>query len=209
MEAIKLGTDFYEREDVAQLARELIGKVICTALDGHYTSGIITETEAYAGIIDKASHAYGGRRTARTKIMYAAGGVAYVYLCYGIHHLFNVVTGRSGVPHAVLLRGIEPLEGVDVMMIRRKARTIGKTFSKGPGSASQALGIQTRYTGTSLAGNRIWIEDRGIAVPDKSILVTPRIGVDYAGEDALLPYRFVVNLSLSRTLHHSSSPHHL
>jgi DNA-3-methyladenine glycosylase len=148
---------------------------------------VITETEAYAGAGDKASHASGGRRTARNEPMYGQGGVAYVYLCYGIHHLFNVVTNREGTPHAVLVRAVHPLEGIDVM-VQRRGRV--RFSTGGPGTLSQALGIHTSQSGTDLLGTRIWIEDRGIVVPQKEVIVGPRVGVDYAGEDALLPYRF-------------------
>ena len=114
----QLPRSFYLATDVVDLARELLGKVILTEVDGLRTSAIITETEAYAGETDKASHAFGGRRTARTEVMYAQGGTAYVYLCYGIHHLFNVVTNQRDVPHAVLVRAAAPLEGITVMQDR-------------------------------------------------------------------------------------------
>src|SRR5688572_7863163 len=103
---MKLKRDFYTREDVVLVAKELLGKVLCTKWNGKTTSGIITETEAYEGITDRASHAYRGRRTERTEIMYSEGGTAYVYLCYGMHHLFNVVTNKKDIPHAVLIRAV-------------------------------------------------------------------------------------------------------
>lgn len=192
MEGLKLGADFYLREDVVVQSRDLLGKVLCTQIEGLYTAGIITETEAYAGVTDRASHAYGGRRTARTETMFAGGGLAYIYLCYGIHHLFNVVTAPEGIPHAILIRGIEPLEGIEVMEQRRKMPSSRKGFSDGPGTASSALGLHVKYNGSSLSQNRIWIEDRGISYPDNRIYIGPRIGVAYAKEDALLPYRFLV-----------------
>lgn len=184
---MKLDRSFYLRTDVVQVARDLLGKVLVTDLPEGRTAAVITETEAYAGAPDKASHASGGRRTARNEPMYAEGGTAYVYLCYGIHHLFNVVTHGAGTPHAVLVRAVHPLEGIDLMTARR-----GRVrFSTGgPGTLSQALGIHTTRSGTDLLGDRIWIEDRGITAPVKHIVVGPRVGVDYAGEDALLPYRF-------------------
>jgi DNA-3-methyladenine glycosylase len=117
---VKLALEFYSRKDVELIARQLLGKVLCSNIEGDITCGMIVETEAYAGITDRASHAYGGRRTARTEIMYRPGGTAYVYLCYGIHHLFNVVTNVQDQPHAVLIRAIEPIEGIDVMLKRRK-----------------------------------------------------------------------------------------
>ncbi|MFN4248289.1 MAG: DNA-3-methyladenine glycosylase [Flavipsychrobacter sp.] len=183
-----LSPSFYMNEDVVQVAKDLLGKVIVTKIDGITTSGIITETEAYAGITDKASHAYGGRRTNRTEIMYARGGVAYVYLCYGIHHLFNVVTNVQDIPHAVLIRAIEPVKGIDAMLQRRKKTKLQPQLTSGPGAMSMALGIHTSHTGLSLAKGIITIHDEGLSVED--IIATTRIGVDYAKEDALLPYRF-------------------
>jgi DNA-3-methyladenine glycosylase len=188
----KLPDSFYQGADVIKIARELLGKVLVTNFNEQLTSCIITETEAYNGVTDKASHAYGGRRTDRTEVMYASGGIAYVYLCYGIHHLFNIVTNKENVPHAVLIRAILPLEGLDIMMQRRNKNKVDKKFAVGPGTVSQALGIHTRHTGLSLSGNDIWIEDRKIKADTSKIRTTPRIGVDYAGSDALLPYRFLL-----------------
>lgn len=190
-----LPESFYARRDVVKIAKELLGKVLVTRFDGIITSGIITETEAYAGISDKASHAYGGRRTNRTEIMYRKGGTAYVYLCYGIHHLFNVVTNVQDVPHAVLIRAIEPLEGIEHMLERRAMSKLIPAMTAGPGAMSMALGITTHYTGESLTGTGdtgIVIEDRGIRVTGKAIRESPRIGVAYAQDDALLPYRFYI-----------------
>ncbi len=190
MDKQKLPTAFYLRKNVLQIARELLGKVIVTQFDENLTSGMITEVEAYAGITDRASHAYNHRKTRRTAVMYAPGGTAYVYLCYGIHHLFNVVTNQSGIPHAILIRAMEPVEGVDTMLERRKKSRLAFSLTAGPGAVAQALGIKTMHTGCSLLSDTIWLEDRGIRPPRKQILSGPRIGVDYAGEDALLPYRF-------------------
>lgn len=181
---------FYTDTDVLKITRKLIGKVLVTNMDGVITAGMITETEAYAGITDKASHAYEGRRTTRTEAMFARGGVAYVYLCYGIHHLFNVVTNIQDVPHPVLVRAIAPIEGTETMLARRNKSKLNSTLTAGPGSLSAALGINKQHTGTSLLGESIFIEDRGIKISAKDIVATSRIGVDYAGEDALLPYRF-------------------
>ncbi len=189
----KLGPDFYRDDDVLAIARKLLGKVLCTSIAGRETKALITETEAYAGVDDRASHAYGGRRTARTEPMYAPGGVAYVYLCYGIHHLFNVVTGSDGVPHAVLVRAGQPVTGTDAMLVRRGKPSLDRTLLAGPGSLARALGISTDLSGESLEGDTIWIEDRGIEFDMDTIHSGPRIGVDYAGEDALLPYRFVAD----------------
>ena len=191
----KLSANFYRCNDVVKIAQELLGKVICSNIGGLYSSAIITETESYAGICDRASHAFGGRYTKRTKVMYEAGGVAYIYLCYGLHHLFNIVTGDEGNPHAVLLRGVTALEGKEIMMQRRKAISIDKLFISGPGTTAQALGFSVKYNQTDLTKNLIWIEDRGIIVSKKEIIIGPRIGVDYAGEDAKLPYRFLWKLA--------------
>ena len=146
----KLGIDFYQREDVLAISHELLGKVLCTNFNGSLTTGIIVETEAYAGVADRASHAYGGRRTNRTEVMYSPPGTAYVYLCYGIHHLFNVVTNVEGVPHAVLIRAIEPIEGIDIMLQRRKMSKLLPKLTAGPGILSQALGISTQHSWISL-----------------------------------------------------------
>lgn len=190
---MKLKEDFFIRDDVVYIARELLGKVICTRIDGNVTSGIITETEAYAGVSDKASHAYANKMTARTKTMYGTGGICYVYLCYGIHHLFNFVTGSEGTPHAVLLRGIYPTQGVDIMEKRMNRSIKTRHFSDGPGKLSKALGIKTYHNGLSVYGPAIWVEDEGFIPKPQDIIVGPRIGVDYAGKDASLPYRFLMN----------------
>ena len=190
---MKLPRDFYQREDVLAISRELLGKVLCSSLDGAVTRVVIIETEAYAGVEDRASHAFGNRRTRRTEPMFGAGGIAYVYLCYGIHHLFNVVTAGEGVPHAVLVRAGTPLEGHEVIAGRRGMPADDKRLLAGPGSLARGLGITTALTGESLLGKRVWIEDRGIEVADEAIRSGPRIGVDYAGEDALLPYRFILD----------------
>lgn len=187
-----LPESFYKRKDVVKIAKELLGKVLVTRFDGIVTSGMIVETEAYAGESDKASHASGGRRTNRTEIMYAVGGTAYVYLCYGIHHLFNVVTNAKDIPHAVLIRGIEPLEGTDEMLERRGKEHLSPSLTAGPGALSMALGIHTRHSGSGLQGPEIYIEDRGLKVSPKDIVASTRVGVAYAAEDALLPYRFSI-----------------
>ena len=193
MKMKKVPLKFYLREDVVQVSRDLLGKVLCTKIDSQVTKAIITETEAYAGITDKASHAYGGKRTKRTEPIYAHGGTAYIYLCYGIHHLFNVVTNEAETPHAVLIRAGVPLDGFNLMRKRRKRSQLDKTFLAGPGSLAQALGITTDLTGTSLLESRIWIEDHNLIVDKEEIVAGPRIGIDYADEDAARPYRFVID----------------
>lgn len=189
---MKLTSVFYDRVDVVQISRELLGKVLCANLAGNSTRVIITETEAYAGVDDRASHAYGGRRTDRTEPMFGEGGTAYVYLCYGIHHLFNVVTAGAGTPHAILIRAGKPLQGIETMLARRGKSQLDKSLLAGPGSLAKAMGITTALSGQSLFGDQIWIEDQQIAVDDNAIWSGPRVGVDYAREDASLPYRFVL-----------------
>ncbi|ULT42259.1 DNA-3-methyladenine glycosylase [Niabella defluvii] len=189
---LKLDNAYYGNRDVLFLARDFLGKVLVTQVNGELTSGIITETEAYAGVTDKASHAYGNRRTGRTEVMYQPGGVAYVYLCYGIHYLFNVVTSVQDEPHAVLIRAVEPLAGKEIVERRRNMSVFKAAVSSGPGSVSRALGIDLGFNGADLCGNAIWIEDHGFRYDDNEIAATPRVGVDYAGEDALLPWRFFV-----------------
>lgn len=186
---MKLDRSFYIRQDVVQIARELIGKVVFTKFNGKITAGIIIETEAYEGVTDRASHAFNGRRTTRTEVMYSTGGVAYVYLCYGMHSLFNIVTNKQDIPHAILIRGIYPLEGLEVMKKRKENLNLNRGSGSGPGKVSKLLGIHYSHSGIDLLGDEIWLEDRGLVLNDH-ILTGTRIGVDYAGKDALLPYRF-------------------
>lgn len=187
---MRIPTSFFLQKDVVSLSKQLIGKVLCSNIDGEYASGIITETEAYNGVIDKASHAYNNRRTSRTEVMYSKGGVSYVYLCYGIHYLFNVVSNETDIPHAVLIRGILPLEGITIIQQRRNLKRWDKKACIGPGKVSQALGINKTHNAISLNEDIIWLEDRKIKVLENEIIAGPRVGVDYAEEDALLPYRF-------------------
>jgi DNA-3-methyladenine glycosylase len=188
----KLDHYFYSRADVVNIARELLGKVLVTQWDGAVTSGRIVETEAYRGITDRASHAWNGRRTRRTEIMYDDGGKGYIYLCYGIHHLFNVVTNIKDTPHAVLIRAVEPLEGISTMLQRTGKKKPDRTLTSGPGNVAKALGLLVSHSGISLLDEAVFIADDGYALKKKDIVATTRIGVDYAGEDALLPYRFFI-----------------
>ena len=188
----KIPLEFYRRENVLQIAGELLGKLLVTNKDGVITSGRIVECEAYAGAPDKASHAFGGKVTARNKVMYEPGGLAYVYLCYGIHHLFNVVTHTKGIPHAILIRSAEPVRGIETMLLRSGKKQKDHSLTRGPGNLSRALGIYTSDTGLSLAGRTIFLADDDFRYSGKDILASPRIGVDYAGPDALLPYRFYI-----------------
>lgn len=182
--------DYYRNSDVLFLSRDLLGKCLFTSINGVVTGGVILETEAYRGPEDRASHAHKLKRTKRNEVMYAAGGVAYVYWCYGIHSLFNIVTNQRDIPHAILIRAIQPIEGVEMMLKRRKKKTVDKTLAGGPGTLTQALGITVKHNGLPLTGPTIWIEDKGIKVPKAAVTTGPRVGVDYAGEDANLPWRF-------------------
>ena len=187
-----LNENFYVRKEVIKIAQELLGKIIVTLFDDLLTAARITETEAYNGVVDKASHAYNNRRTKRTEIMYAEGGAAYVYLCYGIHHLFNIVTNLKDIPHAVLIRAAQPITGVDAMLQRTHKKKPDNTLTSGPGNVSKALGIYTHHTGKDLRSENFFIADDGFKLSRKNIVITPRIGVNYAAEDALLPYRFFI-----------------
>lgn len=191
----KLPSEYFQHSDVVFLAKDLIGKKICTHFDGVLTSGMITETEAYNGRSDKACHAYPNKRTKRTEIIYHKGGVAYVYLCYGIHHLLNFVTNGEDLADAILIRAISPLDGIETMLQRRNKPSLNKTLSSGPGTLSQALGIHRTHTGLSLNSDELWIEEASTLIPEEDIITTTRIGIDYAEEDALLPWRFYLKTS--------------
>ena len=187
---MKLTRAFYHNEDVVDIAQKLLGKLLCTNVNGKFTAASIVETEAYCGATDKACHAHLNRRTKRTEIMFGDGGYAYVYLCYGIHHLFNIVTNKSGKADAVLIRAVEPVEGIETMLERRKMDKTAYRLTAGPGILSQALGIKTSHYATDLTGSLIWLEDHKVIFNKNEIISSPRVGIDYAGEDALLPWRF-------------------
>jgi len=187
---MKLPTSFYRRPDVVQIARDMLGKFVFTNINGVLTGGRIVETEAYAHLNDQACHSHLGRFTSRTKIMYESGGVAYVYLIYGRYALFNLITNEVGKADAVLIRGLEPTEGIPEMLLRRGLSTVARNLTAGPGLLTQALGITTKHYGTDLTGDLIWLEDHGEQIPTDQILASPRIGIDYAGDDAALPWRF-------------------
>jgi DNA-3-methyladenine glycosylase len=188
----KLDHSFYDRKNVVQIARELLGKILVTQFDGIRTSGRIVETEAYNGVVDRASHAFGGRRTARTEHIFGGPGTVYVYIVYGLHYLFNVVTNKKDTPHAILIRALEPLEGADYMLKRVGKPKADFTLTKGPGNLARAMGISKIHTGGNLFSEEIFIEDDGLRYKKDQIVITHRIGVDYAGTDAELPYRFIV-----------------
>jgi len=174
---------------VVDVSRQLIGKRLCTYFNGHLTSGIITETEAYCGRNDRACHANNGLRTDRTEVMYGKPGKAYIYLCYGIHHLFNVVTNREGLADAVLIRSVKPHEGFDIIKQRRNNRP-QRELTNGPGKLSQALGLHTQFSGTDLYTTPVWIEETELRFSE--IKTSQRVGVEYAGEDAKRLWRFFV-----------------
>lgn len=198
---MRLAADFFLRKDVVTIARELIGKSIFTIKEGQICGGIITETEAYNGIGDHASHAFGGRRTKRNEMMYAQGGVIYVYLCYGIHHLLNIVTNRKDIPDAILIRSIFPTHGEELMLKRLNKNRMTAEMTCGPGKVSKSLGITIEDNGISTESDTLWIEDRNMTLLQEHIQITPRIGVDYAGADAALPYRFVLPTQYIETNH--------
>ncbi|VXD15833.1 DNA-3-methyladenine glycosylase [Marinoscillum sp. 108] len=178
----KLPQSFYNHSDVVHVAKELLGKYVFTNIDGIITAGKIVETEAYCGRNDRACHAHAGR-TERTRVMFEKGGVAYVYLCYGIHHLFNVVSNEEGLADAVLIRAVEPVLGMETMHIRRGSKVPFSKLTAGPGTLSKALGIQKKHNALDLCGD----------TPEElEIEATTRVGVGYAGEDALLPWRFYI-----------------
>lgn len=179
---------FYLQEDVVEISRALIGKMLFTNFDGEITGGMIVETEGYKGPEDRASHAYNNRFTERTKVMFENGGIAYIYLCYGIHNLLNVVTNKKGIPHAVLIRALEPKVGIKTMLERRNKKDLDFTLTRGPGSVAEAMGLNRTHNGISFLGPKIWIEKGG---KEKfKICSSRRIGVEYALLDAKLPWRF-------------------
>lgn len=189
----KIPLGYYQSEDTIFLGRNLLGKYIFSNLHGEgLTGGIITETEAYMGPLDKACHAYNNRRTKRTEVMYKPGGVCYIYLCYGMHHLFNIVTHKKNMPHAILIRAIEPVVGTEIMLKRCRRQSPKQNWTSGPGILTKALGITLAQNGFSLDGEQIWLEDRGLKIVDEKIEITPRIGIDYAEEYVDRPWRFLM-----------------
>jgi DNA-3-methyladenine glycosylase len=183
--------EFYTRRDVLKVARDLLGKKLVVAgNNGACVAGIIVETEAYRGPEDRASHAYNGRRTGRTETMYGIGGTAYVYFVYGMYNQFNVVTNVEGIPHAVLVRALEPVEGLEIIRRRRQGKSEHQLTS-GPGKLCLALGIDRNLDRADLLGDRVWLEE-GLAVSPRRIARGPRIGIDYAADWATKPWRFWV-----------------
>ena len=187
----RLPRDFYTRPDVLEIARDLLGKkLVVPHRNGSRVAGIIVETEAYRGPEDRASHAYNGRRTPRTETMYGIGGTAYVYFVYGMYNQFNVVTGVEDTPHAILVRAVEPIEGLDIMQRRRRGRSEYELTS-GPGRLCLAMGIDRKLDKADLLGDRVWIEE-GTSVSPRQIARGPRIGIDYAEKWITKPWRFWV-----------------
>ncbi|MBN2479302.1 MAG: DNA-3-methyladenine glycosylase [Parachlamydiales bacterium] len=181
---------FYQKDDVVFLAKKLLGKYLFTKIDNIITAGIIVETESYNGIEDKASHAYMGRRTKRTEVMFQDGGIVYVYICYGMHALLNVVTNKKDIPHAILIRAIEPKIGIETMLKRRNKSCLDNSLTSGPALLTKAFGITKDFNYLPFNSEKIWIEDKNIKISDKDILASKRVGIDYAEEDQHLPYRF-------------------
>lgn len=188
---MKLPESFYERKNVVRIARELLGKGLFTHVNHVVTGGMIVETEAYSWT-EKGCHAFGGKMTARNATMFGKGGHAYVYLCYGMHNLFNVVTNTEDVAEAVLVRALEPVAGMEEMKRRRGELKNPYHLTSGPGKLTRALGIDRTFNGKYLLNTDVWIEDLGVIVKNKDIIASKRIGIDYAGEDALLPWRFTI-----------------
>ena len=188
----KLSIEFYDRTDVVQIAKDLLGKIIVTKFNGLQTAARIVETEAYVGLTDKASHSYNRKRTARNEHMYAAPGIAYVYICYGMHHLFNVVTNKKDTPDAVLIRAAEPLTGIDIMLRRTKKTKADSTLTKGPGNVGKSLGIFKDHSGISLLGKTIYIAADDFVLSQTAIGTSKRIGIESAGAAAAYPYRFYI-----------------
>jgi len=191
---LRLTSEFYLSGNVVKIARALLGKILYTNIDDIITGGRIVETEAYSWK-ERGSHAYKGK-TNRNAVMFNQGGIAYVYLCYGIHHLFNVVTNHMDVADAVLIRALEPIVGIEQMKKRRGKITNEFQLTSGPGKLSKAMGIDRNLNGKSLLESEVWIEDDGASLSSKKIVASKRIGIDYAGEDALLPWRFTIKDSL-------------
>ncbi len=189
VQASKLPRKFYTRPNVVTVARELLGKLLVVPADnGERISGRIVELEAYRGPQDRAAHSYGGRRTKRTETMYGIGGTAYVFFVYGMYYQFNVVTNVADAPHAVLIRGLEPVEGIELMRKRRHGQS-DHNLTNGPGKLCIAMAIDRKLDAADLLGNRVWLEDAE-HIPRSQIASGPRIGIDYAGEWKDKPWRF-------------------
>lgn len=188
----ELPESFYDRDDVVTIARELLGKIVQTDIGSIITSGRIVETEAYVAHVDRASHAYNGRRSAKNEHMYCAPGTSYIYICYGMHQMLNIVTNKEGIPDAVLIRAIEPLKGIEAMLERTGKLKADHTLTRGPGNVGKAMGINKTHSGFPLKEHIRIFEDARSAIPDDMVIISTRIGVESAGDDAALPYRFFI-----------------
>ncbi len=188
----KLSLAFYQRKDVVQIAKDLLGKIVVTNIGGKITSGRIVETEAYVANVDKASHAYNGKRTLRNEAMYAAAGAVYVYICYGMHNMLNIVTNDLNVPDAILIRALEPIKGIEIMLERTGKKMVDNTLTKGPGNVAKAMGISKNISGLIVGEKIINIYKDDFSFLQDEIGTSKRIGIDGAGTDAELPYRFFV-----------------
>ncbi len=188
----KLPVEFYQQDDVVSIARQLLGKHVYSLIDGSLTGGIIVETEAYRGPDDRGSHAYNDKRTPRNEMMYSAGGVAYMYICYGIHDMLNIVTGAHGISHAALIRAIEPIEGLDIMRARRGIFNQDRRLCQGPGALAKALGLTKLHNGADLQGDDVWLTDEGITYSDDEVIASARVGMNFDGPYKTIPWRFYV-----------------
>ena len=188
---MKLPKSFYQRDDTLAIARELIGKLLMTNIGGELTGGIIIETEAYQGPGDRGSHAFNNKRTPRNEVMYSEGGQVYMYICYGIHDMLNVVTGKAGTPHAILIRAIEPTVGLEIIKKRRNLYNQPYRLCQGPGSLAKALGLNKTHNQLDIEGDMVWIEDAG-SFPEDQILATARVGMNFEGPYKIIPWRFIL-----------------
>ncbi len=190
----KLGREFYNRDSVI-VAKELLGKVLVHTIEGNRVAAKIVETEAYMGVIDKAAHSYGGKRTPRVEVMYGGPGFSYVFFIYGMYYCFNIVTREEGTPQAVLIRAVEPVENFEIMAQKRFQKSYEQLsrrqitgLTNGPGKLCGALSIDRSLNGEDLCGSKLFLEegtDMGF-----NIVSAKRVGIDYAGEAKDYPWRF-------------------
>lgn len=188
----KLPLSFYRRDDVVSIARELLGKHLYTRVDGQICGGTIIETEAYRGPDDRGSHAYLNKITPRNQMMYKAGGKVYMYICYGIHDMLNIVTGEEGMSHAILIRAIEPHTGIEAMRERRDIYDNDRRLCQGPGALAKALGLKKHFNGVDILGDEIWIEESNIVYTEQQVVEAPRVGMNFEGPYKTIPWRFYV-----------------
>ena len=185
----KLSQSFLQKPTL-DVAQALLGKYLVVRLGKNILAGKIVETEAYIGEDDLACHASKGR-TPRTEMLYQKAGTAYVYLVYGMYHCFNIVTEHADFPSAVLIRAVEPTEGIEEMQKRRRQKAL-HNLASGPGKLCMALGITKRINGKTVLGSALYIEDRGEIVPQKDIIKAKRVGVDYAKHCKDYRWRFYI-----------------